>query len=155
MPEPSRTSSASSRKSTVPALEPGFLRSVHLASALLGLLLGLFIAFYHDGSWGLGFVLASSWSTANVWALGRLIQLALRPSGRNGRLIALAALLKIPVLYGLLFLLVTRGGFAAGALLTGFSVPFVVILLKAGGRLLAGSSRAVSSPSDTRRTHTS
>jgi len=118
-------------------MDEGFLRRggvVSLGITALGALLG---AYYLGWGWGLGFAAAGVWSVLNFKALEHLIRLALRPEGRNGSAIAMALVIKIPVLYGLGILVVWKGRFPVGALLIGFAIPLVVLVLKTAGQVLA------------------
>jgi F-type H+-transporting ATPase subunit a len=119
-------------------LDPSFFRRVYLASVVLASLFGLFASARLGAQWGLGFLLFALWSTLNLWSLERLLRLvASRQDRRPGRIVA-ALLFKLCVVYGLGALLILRGGFDGYALMAGFSVPLLVIVLKVLGRVLAG-----------------
>ena len=118
-------------------LDDFHLRRVYGISLALALVGGAFLVVYQSPRIGAGFASAGAWSVANLWALERLIRLSVRPTGRRPLAIALALLVKLPVLYGLGALLVLEGGFAAMSLLAGFSIPLLVLVLKAVGRVLA------------------
>jgi hypothetical protein len=132
---PTMTTTAQPLSNT--AFDRTLLRRVHLASAVLTLLFGMMIALRVDARWAAGFTLAGLWSTANFWALEALLRAAVRPDGRSAGKIALASLVKIPILYGLLLLLVMRGGMPGTSLVVGLSVPLLVIVLKVMGRSVA------------------
>jgi hypothetical protein len=123
--------------STNPGLDEGFLRRVGVASLLLCGLGGLFGAYALGWRWGVGFAVAGVWSVLNLKALEHLIGLSLRPAGRQPGLIVGAILIKLPVLYGIGGLIVVKGGLPLGSLLLGLAVPTLVMVLKAGGRVLA------------------
>lgn len=128
------------------------LRRVHLYSLLLTLLFAGLIAVRLDREWALGFLCSGLWSTANFWTLERLLRAAVRPSGRDRRVIVLAGLVKIPVLYALLVLMLLKGGWPALSTLAGLSVPLLVTVLKILGRLVApGGQRALHSPAESDR----
>jgi hypothetical protein len=122
---------------TYPRMDEGFLRRVAAASLALSLFGGLLGAYYLHWRWGAGFVVAGVWSTLNLRALEFLIRQSLRPSGRQNSAIAVALLIKLPVLYGIGGLIVIKGRFPIGALLLGLAVPTVVMALKAVGQVLA------------------
>jgi hypothetical protein len=106
-----------------------------VALALLGFVLG---AYYLNFAAGVGFLLGALWSIANLYLIKVLIEkvitLAKRPAGP----VALLVLVKFPLLYGLGFLVLSWGWYDVLAPLCGFSLPFVVVVLKAAGRLWLG-----------------
>jgi F-type H+-transporting ATPase subunit a len=117
--------------------DAGFLRRVYVASIVVTLFVGAVAALYVTPRWGAGFATAGLWSIVNFRALEMLLRLSVRPSGRDPVAIAVAALIKIPVLYGVGAVLAVKGGFPPIALILGFSVPLAVIVLKVGGQILA------------------
>lgn len=122
---------------TNPQVDEGFLRRVGVVSLIitaLGALLGIY---YLGWRWGAGFAAAGVWSVLNFKALEHLVRLAIRPEGHQKGAIALALVIKLPVLYGLGILMAWKGGFPAGALLAGFAVPLVVLVLKTVGQIVA------------------
>jgi hypothetical protein len=121
----------------VTGVDDRFLRRVRWISLGLALVLGGFLTVRVGVRWGGGFAASALWSTANLWALERLIRLAVRPAGRQLGAILVALLVKIPLLYAVGIFLALRGGFPARSLLAGFSLPLLVIVLKAAGRLVA------------------
>ena len=125
------------------ALDQAFMARVLKASLFLGGLVALCAAFTDiGGNWSMGFLLAALWSIANLWTLERLIRASLHPGSRDKVAIGMGLLVKLPLLYALVTLLIFKGGFAAGALAAGVSVPLVVILLEVAGRMLALRLRA-------------
>ncbi len=118
-------------------MDEGFLRRVRAISWVAAVAGGLFGTGYLGWRWGAGFTVAAVWSIWNLLALERLIRLSLRPAGRQTGAIALALVIKLPVLYGLGALIALFGGFPLGSLLIGVAVPLVVMALKAGGQVLA------------------
>lgn len=117
--------------------DAGFLRRVYLASIVIALLAGGATGLYLRWRWGAGFAVAALWSVANFRALEVLLRLAVKPTGRDPVAIAVAGLIKMPLLYGIGALLAVKGGFPPLSLIAGFSVPLAVIVLKVGGQLLA------------------
>ena len=130
---------------TVPAFDASFLRRVHLGSLALTVLFAAFTALYVSLDFGLGFLCAGLWSTTNLWVLERLMREAIRPGRRDLLTVAGAGVVKLPVLYGLLILMLMRGGFPAASVVIGLSLPLIVIVLKAFGRALA--ARNATAPS--------
>jgi hypothetical protein len=125
------------------ALDAAFMARVHKASLFVAGLVTACAAFYRiGGNWSLGFLCAALWSIANLWTLERLVRAALHPGSHDKVAIGVSLLVKLPLLYAALLLLLVAGGFSATALVTGVSVPLVVVLLKIAGRMLALRLRA-------------
>ena len=118
-------------------VDEGFIRQA-LVYSLIFAVLGAAIGYLYGGPrWGAGVLVGGLWSAANFKALEQLIRLALRPTGRSPMAIAIAMLIKAPLLYGIGALIVLKGGFPAESLIVGFSFPLIVVVLKAGGKVLA------------------
>ena len=133
-------------------LDERFMRRVHQANAGLSPVFGLLLAFAVSPLWGLGFFVMGMWSTVNLWLLERLLRSATRPSGRDPVAILVVAVVKLPILYGALIGVLWWGGLPAASVVTGLSVPMVVIFLKALGRVVSSESardRAASAPAST------
>lgn len=125
------------------ALDQAFMARVLRTSLLMAGLIALCAAFTTIGArWSLGFLLAALWSVANLWTLERLVRAAVRPGSHDKIAIGTGLLVKLPVLYALVVLLIMQGNFAATALVAGVSVPLAVIVLKVAGRVLALRLRA-------------
>jgi hypothetical protein len=114
-----------------------FLRQVRWITLGFAVVLGGLLMLRVHPRFGAGFAVAGIWGVANLWALEHLIRLSLRPSGRQPLAIALALLVKLPLLYAAGAALVLTGAFPARALVLGVSLPLLVITLKALGRLVA------------------
>ena len=126
-------------------LDPSFLRRVFVGSALVSLLGGLVGASLASTSWGLGFAAFGLWATANIWALARVLRLLVGPQ-RSGIELILGLVLKMPVLYGVGFLLLWKGGFPPVSVVSGISIPLAVIFLKMIGRVVAPKVAMPTSP---------
>ncbi len=135
-----------------PALDREFLRRVYFASLGLTLLFGLGTAVRVDPRFGLALTLSGLWSTANLWVLERLLRAAVRPTGRDTRTVVWAAVVKIPVLYGLLVLLLAQG-MSPLAVLIGLSLPLLVVGLKAFGRAFFAGRGPAAAPVDRSADH--
>lgn len=114
-----------------------FLRQVRWYSLGMAVVLGGLLMLRVHPRFGAGFALAGIWGAANLWALEHLIRLSLRPSGRQPLAIALALLVKLPLLYAVGAALALTGAFPARALVLGVSLPLLVMTLKALGRVVA------------------
>jgi len=118
-------------------IDGAFLRRVYALSLGVAVLGGFVLGQRLSTDWGLGFAIFAAWSTANLYALDRLLRLIVRRDERQPVLILAATLIKIPLLYGLGIFIAVAGGFPATSLMAGFSVPLAVVVLKVIGRLLA------------------
>jgi hypothetical protein len=74
----------------------------------------------------------------NIYVIGVLVRLVLFDPNEHQMQIAAVMVFKIPLLYGIGFLMLWCGWFPAVGLLAGFGWPLLVAALKAGGRLLLG-----------------
>ncbi len=118
-------------------MDAEFLRRVRTVSWIAVALGGVLGSWGLGWRWGAGFALAGVWSVGNLIALDHLVRLSLRPAGRVKGAIALALVIKMPLLYGIGVLIAVFGDFPLGSLLAGLAIPLVVMVLKAGGQLLA------------------
>jgi hypothetical protein len=84
---------------------------------------------------GLGYLLGVVWSSLNLWGMTKLIRTTFSDH-KNKKTIALAFMLKFPVLYGVGFLLLYFGKVHVIGALVGFSIPLVIAVLKSGGKVL-------------------
>jgi hypothetical protein len=125
------------------ALDEAFLARVHKTSLFMAGLVAVIASLSTiGGNWALGFLGCAVWSTANFWTLERLVRGSLKPGRRDNVALAIAILVKLPVLYALLVAFLFLGKFPASAVLIGVAVPLVVIVLKVAGRMLALRLRA-------------
>lgn len=111
-----------------------FLKRVQSATAVVGAVTFVLVAVYYDASWGLGILAGCGWGIANFWALTRVLTALLTSDGVQRRRALIFAAIKFPVLYILGFLALRSEWFPPISLLAGFSLLFLVILLKAAGR---------------------
>jgi hypothetical protein len=77
------------------------------------------------------------WGILNLIFISALVRATLRPQGADRRKAYGIALFKFPLLYAAGFFLLKVHGFEPLFLLIGFSSLFVVIVLKAVGRMVA------------------
>ncbi|MFH1144510.1 MAG: hypothetical protein V1774_08215 [Candidatus Eisenbacteria bacterium] len=121
------------------ARDLAFVRRTLITSAWLGALVALVLWAYLGWRWGLGLVGGVFLGALNLAFLTALIPEIVRPGQRKlGKIAALLAL-KIPFVYGGLAVLLVTKAVPAAAVIVGFSLILVVIVLKAGGRALLQS----------------
>ncbi len=111
-----------------------FLKRVQSATAVVGAVTFVLVAVYYDTSWALGILVGCGWGIANFWALTRVLTAVLTSDGVQRKRAFIFAAIKFPVLYLLGFLALRSDWFPPISLLAGFSLLFLVVLLKAAGR---------------------
>jgi len=115
-----------------------FLDRVRSSAIVSGLIVSLIVLVYLGWPFAGAFALGCAWSLVNLYAIRVLVRLALFDPQEHQLQIAAVMFFKIPALYGIGFLLLWCGLFPATGLLAGFGWPLLIVLLKAGGRLLLG-----------------
>lgn len=100
-------------------------------SALLLVLIFLISRWNGAPSFGWGVLAGGGWNLLNILLLTSLTRLTFHAGDKSFPLIALAAFLKFPVLYGAGFALLYFGSFSQGGLVTGFSIPLLAVFLQA------------------------
>ena len=113
-----------------------FLKRIQSATAVVGAVTFILVSVYYDSSFALGILAGCGWGIANFWALTRVLTAVLTLDGVHKQRALISAAIKFPVLYLIGFLALRSGWFPPISLLTGFSLLFLVILLKAVGRAL-------------------
>jgi hypothetical protein len=115
-----------------------FITRIIKTTAIVSLVASLCISYYFDWHFGLGFLIGSTWSLINLFFIRSLIKEVLSPEGVRKTMLAVLALLKFPLLYVAGYYLVKSEVFPIYSLMAGFSLVFVVIVLKVLGRLILG-----------------
>jgi hypothetical protein len=105
-------------------------------SLILVLILFLFVSVYYNFKFALGIFVGCVWGCLNLYFLSNLIVETIKLEKVNRKKILLIVLMKFPLLYLLGYLLLKVKYFSAIALLAGFTLIFVVIALKALGRMV-------------------
>ncbi len=112
-----------------------FIKRVQQSTAVVGVLAFAFVSMYHDLAFGLGILIGCFWGIANLWSLTRILTAVLTPDAINRRNAYIFAAIKFPVLYVLGYLALRSDYFPPISLIAGFSLLFLVVLLKALGRV--------------------
>lgn len=113
-----------------------FLRRSMRMTALL-LIVGPLFALIYAGTWpALAILSGGAWSLVNLIFLSAMVRAIIIPGSRDIAAIAGLALIKFPALYITGYFLLTFSKFDAIYLLIGFSVFFVVVILKSLGRAM-------------------
>ena len=111
---------------------------VRLASLVLGGLLALSLAVYAGYRPALAALAGLAVSIVNVWLLQALFSRVLIPGRKDGRVIAVLLVLKLPLLVGGTWAALGPGHLPATWYALGFSVVLLVAVLKVLGVLLTG-----------------
>ena len=115
---------------------PVFIKRVAVLSAVLSAVAFLFLSVYYQFPFALAFLLGGLWSSLNLLALTFMVQQLLRTGPIDWTTALASIFIKLPLLYGAGFFLVTWDFLPKLGLVTGFSIVFAVIILKGLGRML-------------------
>jgi|WetSurMetagenome_2_1015567.scaffolds.fasta_scaffold991531_1 hypothetical protein len=125
--------------SGIPGTDIGVIRRILVTTAILAALVALALWVYAGWRWAAGFAGGAVIGAANLVFLTALVREIVRPGRRaRGRIAALLAV-KVPVVYGGLAGLLIWKAPPAIAVVIGFTLVLVVIVLKAAGRALLDS----------------
>jgi hypothetical protein len=115
------------------------VRRILISCAWFGGLVLVALWVFAGGPWALGFAGGALIGTANLVLLALLVREIIRPGRRNaGRIAALLAI-KIPLVYGGLAALILWKLPPTLAIVSGFSLILIIIILRAAGRALVES----------------
>ena len=115
---------------------PVFIKRVTVLSAVLSVVSFLFLSVYYQFPFALAFLAGGLWSSLNFLALTFIVQQLLRPTPIDWPTAMASIFIKLPLLYGAGFLLITWNFLPKLGLAAGFSVVFSVIILKGLGRMV-------------------
>jgi len=87
-------------------------------------------AAYWDVATGAGWLIGCAWSLVNFYFIGVIVRIVLSRARYSRLRAAVVLLIKVPVLYGIGFVLLASGWFPVVALLAGFVWPLIVSMLK-------------------------
>ncbi len=112
-----------------------FIHRVIKTSLVVAVLCFLFVTVYYNFRFGAGILAGTIWGSLNLWFLTQLIVEIFSPGKevRKGKVI-LIAVVKFPLLYAAGFVLLKINYFPPLSLVSGFTLIFLVMFLKAMGR---------------------
>lgn len=113
-----------------------FFGRVNATTIVSGLFLSLLFAFYWTIAAACGWLIGIAWSLINIYFIGLLIRGLTSHDAKRPLYLTLVFAVKIPVLYAIGFVLLSRGWFPLVPMLAGFIWPLVVITLKVLGRAI-------------------
>jgi hypothetical protein len=116
---------------------PEFIHRVIKTSLVVTVLGFLFVTVYYNFKFGAGILVGTIWGCANLYFLTNLITEIFSPGKevRKGKVL-LIALVKFPLLYLIGYVLLIIKFFPPISLVSGFTLIFLVMFLKALGRWL-------------------
>ena len=120
-----------------------FVDRVIKSTLILAAILFPFFALYISMNFALAVFLGASWGCLNLLALRIIVVSLLTPHKRNYTLGLIILFVKLPVLYGIGYLLISWNYLSIGGLLWGFSGILIVMVLKALGRMYLGMDNKV------------
>lgn len=114
---------------------PEFINRVIKTSLVVSALGFLFVTVYYNFKFGAGILVGTIWGCANLYFLTNLITEIFSPGKevRKGKVL-LIALVKFPLLYLIGYVLLIIKFFPPISLVSGFTLIFLVMFLKALGR---------------------
>lgn len=112
------------------------VRKILVTTLWFGGLILVAVWAYAGGSWALGFAGGGLVGAVNLIFLTALVREVIRPGKRNAAAITALLAVKIPVVYGGLAGLLLWKAIPHLAVVAGFSLVLLVIVLKAAGRAL-------------------
>ncbi|RME31258.1 MAG: hypothetical protein D6800_00965 [Candidatus Zixiibacteriota bacterium] len=122
-----------------------------LRTSAVVLLICLPFGLYYFGLFAtLAFLSGAVWGMMNLILLTGLVRSMLRPGKVDLQRAVVFGVLKFPLLYAAGFFLLKVRHFDPVVLLAGFSLPLLVIVLKAAGRMVLGLDHLPPTPSTDR-----
>lgn len=131
-------------------MNPKFIDRIIKSTLIAAVVLFPFLALYMGIGFGLSVLFGAIWGCLNLLAIKIIIISLVTEKKRNVKLGVIVLILKLPVLYGLGYFLITRDYLSPAGLLWGFSGILITALLNALSRSIlklddkvnAGSSNA-------------
>ena len=111
-----------------------FLTRIWKSTLVVGVIVFAFTAVYFDLKFAWGLLVGCLWGVANFIALTAVLTSFVTPGHVNRNRALILAAIKFPIIYGLGYLIMRSEWFEPTSLLVGFSLLFLVTLLKALGR---------------------
>jgi len=103
-------------------------------------LVALYGAVYVGLLWGVQYAVTSCLSIVNFWLIEKLVVAMFAERNKIKSLIW--AVVKFPLLYFIAFLFFHNVGFSISSFLAGFNTIFIVLILKAAGKMYIEASQA-------------
>ncbi len=117
-----------------------FLKRTRITALILTAIIGLYGAVYVSMLWAVQYAVTSCLSIVNFWLIEKLVVAMFAERNKIRSLIW--AVVKFPLLYFIAFLFFRNGGFSTTGFLFGFNTIFIVLILKAAGKMYIEASQA-------------
>jgi hypothetical protein len=115
-----------------------FIDKIIKSTLIAAAVLFPFLVLYFGTSFGLSVLLGAVWGSLNLLAIKIVITSLVTARSRKVKLGIMILIVKLPVLYGLGYFLVTSDYLSAGGLLWGFSGILITAFLNALSRMALG-----------------
>ena len=116
-------------------MDLALLARVRKTSIITGAVAAIFIATYWGINIGAAWLAGVAWALVNLYFTGEVVKSVITAEDRNLARILVAVFVKFPVLYAAGYLLLWIEQLPVIGLVSGFTWPFVVLVMKAAGRV--------------------
>jgi hypothetical protein len=113
-----------------------FITRIIKTTAILALIVALYLTMYYSGKAASGFLIGVAWSLTNLYFIKGMVVELITPNETRKDIAVVLGFIKFPVLYVGGFLIVASNYFPVYSLLAGFSLIFPIALLKVLGRVI-------------------
>ena len=117
----------------------GFIYRTIRASAVLACIIFLAVWLYYDFKFAGGILIGAGWGCLNLFAILLVVKAMIAPERAKKRAILLILFLKFPLVYFIGYVILRLGYFPILSLLAGFTLIFLVMVLKALGQMLTST----------------
>ena len=114
---------------SMPGFDLGFVRRVYITTAIAGIVLGLML-FPYNPIGAYSFIAGVVLGTVNFWAWAKFIPAILKVGEISTREAVLTFIIKFPIILVIFFVILLYGRVDAVWYVAGFSLTYVVIVLK-------------------------
>lgn len=114
-------------------MSPSFLTRCLKTTVWVTILISLFTAIYYNLLFSLAVLIGSAWNIGNFWLIAHLGSAILIKDSSDRKKVGLWLLLKFPAWYGIGYLILRYTKLSIPGLLIGFSILFLIVLLKVIG----------------------
>ncbi|MFB3895592.1 MAG: hypothetical protein ACE14V_04740 [bacterium] len=114
-------------------MDPRFLTRCLKTTAWVTIVISLFTTIYYNLFFSLALLIGSAWNIGNFWLIAHLGSAILIKDSSDRKKVGLWLLLKFPAWYGIGYLVLRYTKLPIPGLLIGFSILFLVVLLKVIG----------------------
>jgi hypothetical protein len=113
-----------------------FITRIIKTTAVLALIVALYLTMYYSGRVASGFLIGVAWSLTNLYFIKGMVTELITPNETRKDVAVVLGFVKFPILYVGGYLIIASGYFPIYSLLAGFSLIFPIALLKVLGRVI-------------------